>query len=62
MSRNQKNGGKLLGRILKGSAIMVLMAGWPLFLTSARAAESGYLRIVGPSGTIDAAGRRIPRT
>jgi type VI secretion system Hcp family effector len=53
VSKNQKNGGKVLGRILTGSAIMVLMAGSPLFLTSARAAVDTFIRIVGPNGAID---------
>jgi type VI protein secretion system component Hcp len=53
VSKNQINGGKLLGRILTGSAIMVLMAGSPLFLTSARAAVDTFIRIVGPNGAID---------
>jgi type VI protein secretion system component Hcp len=53
VSKNQKYGGTLLGRILIGSAIMVLMAGSPLFLHPAWAAVDTFIRIVGPNGVID---------
>ncbi len=53
MSQNQKSRGKLLGRIAVGSAIMVLMVGAPVFLTSTWAAVDSFIRITGPNGVID---------
>lgn len=51
MSKHQKLGGNALGRIILGSAIIVLIVGTPLFLTrTALAADAGYLRIVGFPG------------
>jgi hypothetical protein len=50
MSKIQKSGGNMLGRVVAGSAIMVLMVGGPAFLTSARAADSGYIRVISAHG------------
>ena len=43
MSQNQKSRGKLLGRIAVGSAIMVLMVGAAVFLTSTWAAVDSFI-------------------
>src|SRR5579863_3115220 len=53
MSVNRKSRENLLGRIVVGSAIMVLMVGGPVFLRSARAAVDSFIRITGPNGVID---------
>lgn len=53
MAKNQKLGGNMLGRIFLGSAIMVLMVGAPVFLTSTWAAIDTFIRITGPNGVID---------
>jgi type VI protein secretion system component Hcp len=54
MPVNQNSGGNLLGRIVVGSAIMVLMVGAPLFLArTAQAAVDSFIRITGPDGAID---------
>lgn len=54
MPVNQKSRGNLLGRIVVGSAIMVLMVGAPLFLArTAWAAIDTFIRITGPNGVID---------
>lgn len=58
MTKKQKLAGNALGRILQGSAIVVLMASGPLFLTPAAwAGEAGYLRIIGPHGAMDGASK-----
>src|ERR1700691_2739499 len=52
MTKNQNAGGNLLGRILLGSAIMVLMVGVPLFMTSTTwAAVDTFIRITGIEGS-----------
>ena len=53
MSVDLKSHENLLGRIVVGSAIMVLMVGGPVFLRPARAAVDTFIRITGPNGVID---------
>ena len=50
MSKNQKSGGNMLGRIFLGSAIMVLMASAPVFLQPAWAADAGYIKVISAHG------------
>lgn len=60
MAKNQKLGGNALGRIILGSAIVVLIAGTPLFLTrTALAANAGYMRIIieGAQSPLDGASK-----
>jgi type VI protein secretion system component Hcp len=52
MTKNQNAGGNMLGRILLGSAIMVLMVGVPLFMASTTwAAVDTFIRITGLDGS-----------
>src|ERR1700722_17321107 len=53
MSKNHNSRGNLVGRIVLGSAILVLMVGAPVFLTSTWAAVDSFIRITGPNGMID---------
>jgi len=54
MIQNQSVSRKSAGRILRGSAFLMLMGGAALFLAlTARAADSGYIRIIGPNGAVD---------
>jgi len=50
MSKNQNGGENMLGRILLGSAIVVLMAQAPVFMRSAWAADAGYIKVISAHG------------
>lgn len=58
MTKKPKFAGNTAGRILRGAAIVMLVASAPLFSTPiAWAGGTGYIRLIGPHGAIEGASK-----